>query len=83
MGRSSSYISQPDLQTQSRHDEISDDQIRAAAENRRPRFHHEAGVWRSEQNQSRCLIYSSDLQDARSQRTKLQKAGLGQKARRH
>lgn len=57
MRRSSSSIWQPDLQTQSGHDEISDDQIRAAAENRRPRFYHEAGVWRSEQNQTRCLIY--------------------------
>lgn len=44
-------ILQPDLQTQPRHDKISDDQIWAVAQNRRPRFHHEAGVWRSEHNQ--------------------------------
>lgn len=40
-------ISQPNFQTESRHDKISDDKIWAAPENRRPRFHHEAGVWRS------------------------------------
>lgn len=51
MAHLSFLILQPDLQTQPRHDKISDDQIRAAAENRRPRFHHEAGIWRSEQKQ--------------------------------